>query len=215
MYGVEKLADEVVQRAVGGERRDMERVAEALLPQVRVMVSARLAAHPGLFDVVDEIAQAVMIAVSSALPRLENRTVGGLRSLVSVVVSRRVADYLRRKKRAKLGGSPVKSLDTTVMRVSEIGPLWKFLSVSGPSPLSEAREADQVSLVMSELGQLKEEYREVITLALFDQLRTAEIAERLGISRRAASMLLLRAIRALRRRVTGSSQTGGLRDESI
>ena len=215
MYGVEKLADEVVQRAVGGERRDMERVAEALLPQVRVMVSARLAAHPGLFDVVDEIAQAVMIAVSSALPRLENRTVGGLRSLVSVVVSRRVADYLRRKKRAKLGGSPVKSLDTTVMRVSEIGPLWKFLSVSGPSPLSEAREADQVSLVMSELGQLKQEHREVITLALFDQLTTAEIAERLGISRRAASMLLLRAIKALRRRVTGSSQTGGLRDESL
>jgi RNA polymerase sigma factor (sigma-70 family) len=215
MYGVEKLADEVVQRAVGGERPDMERVAEALLPQVRVMVSARLAAHPGLFDVVDEIAQAVMIAVSTALPRLENRTVGGLRSLVSVVVSRRVADYLRRNKRAKLGGSPVKSLDTTVMRVSEIGPLWKFLSVSGPSPLSEARRADQVSLVMTELGQLKQEHREVITLALFDQLTTAEISERLGISRRAASMLLLRAIKALRRRVTGSSQTGGLRDESI
>jgi RNA polymerase sigma factor (sigma-70 family) len=173
------------------------------------MVGARFSTHPGCFDAVEEIAQAVMIAIADALPRLENRTVSSLRSLVSVIVSRRVVDFLRQKKRANLAGRPVASLDTAVMDVSDVGPLWKFLSVSGPSPLSAARQADQISLVMLELGQLRDEHREVITLALFDQLTTAQIAERLEISRRAASMLLLRAIKSLRRRVTGSSQVGG------
>ena len=208
MYGAERLTDEDIRRAADGARPFVERVTEALLPQVRVMVGARFSAHPGYFDVVEEVAQAVMIAVADALPRLENRTIASLRSLVSVIVSRRVVDFLRQKKRANLAGRPVASLDTTVVDLSDVGPLCNFLSVGGPSPLSAARQADQISLVMSELGRLKQEHREVITLALFDQLTTAEVAERLGISRRAASMLLLRAIKALRRRVTGSSQAG-------
>jgi hypothetical protein len=108
----------------------------------------------------------------------------------------------------------VVSLDTTVADFSEVGPLWKFLSISGRSPLSGAGLTDQVSLVLSELGRLKDEHREVITLTLFDQLTTAEVAERLGISRRAASMLFLRAIRSLRRRVTGSSRVEETDDES-
>jgi RNA polymerase sigma factor (sigma-70 family) len=208
MYGAEQLADDVVRRATEGVREDIERVAEALLPQVRMMAGARLSAHPGHFDVIEEIAQVVMAAVIDGLPRLEKRTVAGLKSLVSVIVTRRVADFLRSRERAKLGGHPVASLDSTVAGWSEVGPLWKFLSISGPSPLSAAGNADQISVVLGELGRLKEEYREVITLALFDQLSTADIAQRLGISRRAASMLLLRAIKALRRRVTGSSQPG-------
>ena len=208
MYGAEQIADEVVRRAAEGVREDIERVAEALLPQVRMMVGARLSPHPGRFDVVEEIAQAVMVAMTDGLPRLEKRTVDGLKALVSVIVSRRVVDFLRNRERAKLGGQPVASLDSTVAGWSEVGPLWKFLSISSDGPLTAAGEADQISVVLGELGRLKDEYREVITLALFDQLTTAQIAERLGISRRAASMLLLRAIRALRRRVTGSSQPG-------
>ena len=211
MFGAEGLTDEVVRRAAEGERADVERVTEALLPQVRAMVVARLSANPGRLDTVEEIGQAVMIAVADALPRLENRTVGGLRSLASVVAGRRVADFLRAKKRAELGGRPVASLDTTVADVSDVGPLWRFLSADGPTPLSAARQAEQVSFVLAELGRLKDEYREVITLALFDQLSTMEIGSRLGISRRAASMLLLRAIRTLRQQVITMSQTGGQR----
>lgn len=208
MYGAQQLDDDCVVRAVSGTRSDMERVAQVLLPQMRAMVGARLSAQPGLFHVVEEIAQAAMVAVSDALPRLENQSVDGLKSFVSVIVTRKVADFLREKKRANIGGRPVASLETTVADFSGAGPLWQFLSISGPTPLSAARQADQVSLVMTELGQIKEEYREVITLALFDQLSTKEISHQLGTSRRAVSMLLLRAIRTLRRRVTGSSRPG-------
>jgi RNA polymerase sigma factor (sigma-70 family) len=209
MYGAEQLSDDVVRAAAEGVRPDVERVLGVLQPQVHAMVAARLSVNPARLDIVEETGQAAMIAVADALSRLENRTVAGLRSLVSVIVSRRVADSLRQKGRARLGGRPVASLDTTIASMSEVGPLWSFLSASGPSPLSALRKADQVSLVLHELGQLKPEHREIIAFALFDQLPTREIAHRLGVSRRAASMLLLRAIRALRERVIDASQTRG------
>jgi DNA-directed RNA polymerase specialized sigma24 family protein len=101
------------------------------------------------------------------------------------------------------------SLDSTLAEYSSAGPLWQFLSLSGPSPASAAARAEQCSLVFTELGRLKPEHREVITYAFFDQLATAEIADRLNISRPAASMLLIRALESLRRRlgvVAGASR---------
>lgn len=215
MYGAQGLADDIVERAAGGAESERARVASALEPQVRVMVIARLSPHPGQFDAVEEIAQQAMMAVVESLPKLKERTVTGLRSLVSVIVSRRVADFLRGRKRARLGGSPVASLETTVADMSRIGPLWQFLSAGGPTPLSAVGNADQISMVLTELGRLKPEYCEIITLAFFDQLTTREIGERLGVSRRAASMMLLRAINALRTRVTDSGPRGAAHAESV
>ena len=58
---------------------------------------------------------------------------------------------------------------------------------------------------MIELGGLKSEYREAITLAFFDQMTTHDIGERMELSRPAASMLLLRAVNALRRSMRGAT----------
>ena len=58
---------------------------------------------------------------------------------------------------------------------------------------------------MIELGGLKSAYREAITLAFFDQMTTRDIAERMELSRPAASMLLLRAGNALRRSMRGAT----------
>jgi len=206
MYGAQQLIDANVQRAAEGVRADRERIAQALEAQVRGMVAARLSPHPGQLDAAEEIAQQAMMAVVECLPALANRTVGGLRSLVSVIVARRVADFLRGRKGAKIGGQRVASLDSTVADRSNAGPLWQFLSAGGPSPLSAVCDADQMSVVLNQLGGLKDDYREIITLAFFDQLATREIADRIGTTRRAASMLLLRAIRELRRRVIDSTR---------
>jgi RNA polymerase sigma factor (sigma-70 family) len=208
MYGAEQFSDDVVARAVSGSDADRDCIADALDPQVRMMVIARLSPHPHQLDAVDEIAQEAMVGILKSLPTLRTKTVGSLKSLASAVVSRRVVDFLRRQKAARPGGRPVASLETTVRDFSRIGPLWQFLSAGGTSPLSAIARADQVSLVLAELARIKDDYREIITLAFFDQLATAQIAEQLGVSRRAASMMLLRALRALRRRITNSSRPG-------
>ena len=212
MSGIERFSDDTVRAAAEGARSETERLLAALLPQVRAMVTARLSVNPAHFDAVEEISQSAMISVAEAIRTLQERTVAGLNALVSVIVSRRVIDYLRQKGRAQLAGRRVASLDTTVAYLSGVAPLWTFLSAGGPSPLSALRQADQVSVVLDELGRLKEEHREVIVFALFDQLTTSEIGRRLEISRRAASMLLLRAIRSLRDRVMDASQTRRFHD---
>ena len=197
MYGAQQLADDNVERAAAGGDADRARIAEALEAQVRAMVTARLSPHPGQFDAAEEIAQQAMVAVVESLPRLTNRTVGGLRSLVSVIVARRVADFLRGKKRSKLGGRHVASLDSTVANRSSAGPLWQFLSGSWTSPLSAAARAEQTARLLTELDDLKPAYRSVITLAFFDGLAMRDVGAQLGMSREAASMLLRRAVRAL------------------
>ncbi|MCP3902559.1 MAG: sigma-70 family RNA polymerase sigma factor, partial [Planctomycetes bacterium] len=80
-------------------------------------------------------------------------------------------------------------------------PLWQHLSGSVISPRSEVDRAEQTERLLLELGRLKDSYREIITLAFFDQLPVRDIAEQMNVTPRAASMMLLRAVRTLQERM--------------
>jgi RNA polymerase sigma factor (sigma-70 family) len=207
MLGAAQLSDEVVRAAAEGSQPHLDQIAQAVAAQVRIMAAARLSPDPNRYDAIDDVAQASLYALVTGIHRLETRTVAGLRAFLSSIVSRKVVDHLREvARRTRAPGSPRASLDSTVSALPEAGPLWEFLSADGSSPASAAARAESVEKLLAELGRLKPEYREIVTLAFFDQLPTAEIAQRLGISRPAASMLLIRALRTLRRNLTGSSR---------
>ena len=165
------------------------------------MVAARLGARVREYSQTEDIAQTVCMGLMASLSSLENRTVAGFKSFLSTIVSRRVADHLRRPGTQHVGDERVASLESTAAGSSGPGPLWQFLSATGTSPASAAERTDQFARVLSELEELKPAYRDAITYAFFDHLSTAEIGSRLGISRPAASMLLIRALQALRRRL--------------
>ncbi|MCO6437602.1 MAG: sigma-70 family RNA polymerase sigma factor [Phycisphaerae bacterium] len=204
MLGSAQITDELVAAAVADTAASArERIAQALFPQVRTMVTARLAANPDRVNAVEDIAQQAMLAVHAGLDRLENRTVVGLKAFVSRIVANKVVDHLRRK--PGVGKAPLNSLDSAATGFSEAMPLWQLLSASGTSPLSAVARSDDVQRLFAALGRLKEEHREIITLAFFDQLPTSEIAAELGITRPAASMRVIRAVEALRRDLTGAS----------
>jgi RNA polymerase sigma factor (sigma-70 family) len=208
MLGPAHLSDEVVARAVDGSQGDLQRLVEALEPQVRLMVAARLSPSPAQYHVAEDVVQQALTAVAEGIGRLEIRTTAGLRAFTSRIVAHKVSDFLQGRGASPRAGPPVRSLDSTIASTSQSAPLWQFLSVSMASPATAAARAEQVARVMEELGRLKGEQREVITLAYFDGLSTAEIAEQLGVSRNAASMLLLRATRALRRRMKTATSVG-------
>jgi RNA polymerase sigma factor (sigma-70 family) len=202
VFGAAKLTDELVVAAAEGSRDGLARLLEHIAPQARLMVAARLSATPAEFHAVEEICQLAMVALSDSVFRLQNRTVVGLRSFLSGIVSRKVADHLKRRGEGDLVGPTHASLDSA----TSYDAVWQFLSAGGMSPGSELAHAEQLAQVMSEIGHLKNEHREIITLAFFDQMPTGEIARNLGISRRAASMRLIRAVKAIRRNLTGSSR---------
>lgn len=209
MAPIADLTDDIVAAAVRGARDAVDLVATAMNDRIRLMVYARLNPTAAQFDLVEDITQQSMEALLRGLPELQSATVGALRAFASTIVARRVADALRNPAGAGRGKSAPASLDSTVDHFSTNGPLWQFLSASVTSPLSAADRADQFQRTMSELSRLREEYRMVITLAFFDQLTTAQIAERTGVSRQAAAMTLMRAVRALRERLTGTAEVTG------
>jgi len=199
MHGATELTDSAVRAAAGGEREKLARIMEACEPQVRAMVMVRLAPTPAQIHLADEITQQSLEALTHGIPRLEKITVAGLKAFLSGIVTRKVSDVLRRIGRARNARHQIHSLDSTVATSTVAGPLWQFLPQSGTSPPSAVARAELNQRLMSELGHLKSTYREVITLAFFDQLPMAEIAQRMDTTRPAASMLLIRAIQTLRR----------------
>jgi RNA polymerase sigma-70 factor, ECF subfamily len=201
MFGTEPLNDDVVRAAVQGSADETRRIITALSQQVRTMILARLTGSPAQWHAVDDLAQQALTAILQGLPTLRQATVAGLRSFASSVVSYKVADLLRAS-----AAAPHQSLDSSRQDLSTSAELKDLLAASGLSPLSNLAKADSIRLVMQELGRLPDAQREIITLAFFDHLAVGEIAERLGISRPAASMQLIRAMQALRRAVTGSSR---------
>ncbi len=209
MAPIADLTDDIVVAAVRGARDAVDLVATAMSDRIRLMVYARLNPTAAQLDLVEDLTQQAMEALLRGLPELKAATVGVLRAFASTIVARRVADVLRNPAGAGRGKSAPASLDSTVAHLSTHGPMWQFLSASATSPLSAADRADQFQRTMSELSRLREEYRTVITLAFFDQLTTAQIAEQTGVSRQAAAMTLLRAVRALRERLTGNAELAG------
>jgi RNA polymerase sigma factor (sigma-70 family) len=208
MFGTAELTDEVVRVAADGSRPATDQVLEALGPQVWLMVAARLSPTPAQIHAVDDVAQQVMLVLAKRISRLEQRTVAGLRAFVAGVVRREVAALYRRRGRDAGAGRRVRSLDSTLGSGTGAAPLWQFLSGSATSPRSAADRAELTARLISELGRLKDDYRQIITLAFCDQLPMRDIAKEMSLSRPAASMLLIRAVRALRRKMGVATQAG-------
>ena len=206
MIGPAELTDEVVREAVKGVTPRRDTVLEAVVPQVRLMVAARLSPTPNRLHIIDDLTQECLLALTDGLQRLQVPTVDGLNAYLSGIVTHKLAEGARGN--GDFDRLSPASLDSTVESLSHVAPLWQFLSASGPSPRTWVERSEQTRQLLSSLGQLKPVYRQVITFALFDQLRTREIAIRMSISRAAVSMLLLRAVRTLRSKLVISSTAG-------
>ena len=205
VHGGGHITDSAVVLAGGGAEA-MARLAEVLLARVRLMVTARLSPKPSQYDAIEDITQRAMLAWTQGFHTLQNRTVGGLNAYLSGIVAHKVADYIQGKRGSDGVRRGQQSPASSQAGIETAGSVWQFLSAAGSTPSSVAARAEQVEHLMHELGNLKSEHRHVLTLAFLDQLSTGQIAEQLGISRPAVSMRLIRAIRSLRRRMTGSSR---------
>lgn len=162
------------------------------------MSIARLSPRPNQWHAVEEIVQEALAAASSGLLSLERADGAGFRAYLARIVEHKVADRLRRQARPGRWTGSLRSLQSSGGWATSAGPLAAMLSASGVTPRTAVGQAEQIETMLLHLGRLKDDYRRVLTYAFFDQLKTGEIAARMGLTRPAASMLLLRAVRALR-----------------
>ncbi|HKQ50218.1 MAG TPA: sigma-70 family RNA polymerase sigma factor [Phycisphaerae bacterium] len=204
MFGAEAVTDAQILEATQGSVPAREAIAEALAPQVRAMVLVRLAPGISQDHAVEDLSQQALMDIIAGLPTLRNPVVAALKRFASTIVSRRVADFIKSGRIAQ--GRAAASLDSSIAALSSVAFMKDLVAARDHSPRSVAARAEQTRAVLEEMGHLKQEHRTAIALAFFDQLPIVDIAEHFGISRPAASMLLLRAVRTLRRNLTGSSK---------
>jgi len=64
MLGTVALTGDLVGAGGGGREPERSQLLECLAPQVRLMVTGRLAPRPGQFDLVDEFTQQTLAALA-------------------------------------------------------------------------------------------------------------------------------------------------------
>ncbi len=164
------------------------------------MVREHLKPTPAQADDVDDITQAALTGLLVALSSLEIRTVPALHAFLDTIVRRTVCNHLRER----YGGDahPRRSLDESVSSLSTVIPLWQLLTSGQPSPRTMLESVEDGRRLKEAYGKLDATDQELLYLYLYDHLTSAQVAERLRLSARAARARLLITLGTLRREVT-------------
>jgi RNA polymerase sigma-70 factor (ECF subfamily) len=140
---------------------------------------------------VDDIVQEVLLTAAQGLNRFAYQSPGSFMTWLSRIADHTIIDAARHEKRQK------RHPEELVRFKSESNP-------KGPEPMDLQTPsrvfAEQESLqeLLRKLDTLPPDYREVILLARFEGLTTAELSERLGKSRESVALLLHRALKRFR-----------------
>ena len=187
----------MLDAARSGEQVAIDRLLRDALPRIRVMVRARLS--PRLADEaeLEDLAQDVLVALAKGITKISSSQPAVYRSYLSRIVHNRVASWLRARERSVLRAAA--SLDRGSPSSASRALIEISAGIGTPSDAALQRELSSIAL--QELSRLAERQRDALILTLFDGLDTAELARTLDLSREAAAMLVLRAVRSLRSRV--------------
>lgn len=183
--GAATTAFDLARRARAGDeeafRALFERYRTRLAVLVRYRISPELRGRIGIDDVVQE----TFLAAWKDLPRFEYRGPGSFLRWLSGIAAHRILDLAREAERARRDARLETGFDGHEPAGSQT-----------PSRILDRQE--RVRALLRRMDALPEQYREVILLAKFEGLTTAEMAERLGKTRAQVALLLHRALARLR-----------------
>ena len=137
---------------------------------------------------VDDILQEVFLAAAQSLDRFEYQSPGSFMSWLSRIADHQIADAARHENRDK-------------RRAEELLRFRSESNPGGPEPVDSQTPSrvfaqnENWQLLLDKLNALPDQYREIILLAKFEGLTTAEISGRLGKSRENVTLLLHRGLK--------------------
>ena len=185
-----KSTHDLIERVKNGDSDAFTGLFDKHRSRLAVLIHYRLGQDlRGLVDV-DDVLQETLIRAYRDIERFDYRSPGSFMKWLARIAEHVLADLARHEGRQKR--------EATLVRFrSDSNP-------GGPEPIDSMtpsrifRESEALQRLIRELDQLPEDYRTVILLAKIEGLSTREIAERLGKSGEAASLLLHRAIKRFR-----------------
>ncbi len=178
-----------VEAARRGNRAAFERIAAEYSPHVEAVVRREMGvALRARFDPKD-LAQDVWERALRSIGSFRGATQAELRAWLASMAAHVVGAHARRAK-ARGDGRDV-PLDAAS------GPV-PALAATNPSPSRVMRRRERSVRLESALASLSPDHRRVIELARLEGLAIKDVAERMGRTPNATSMLLLRALKELK-----------------
>ena len=181
-------ADDLVDRAVGGDQAAIEMLIGRIHPVVVRYCRSRMSVGPQFLATADDIAQEVCMAVLTALPSFRREGKPFL-AFVYGIASHKVADAHRAA--ARVRSLPVAQVPDAPS--TERGPEQFVLASSAAAMVDEL------------LGHLPDIQQEIVRLRVIAGLSAEETAEALGMTAGAVRVSQHRALAKLRQRLTAGT----------
>jgi RNA polymerase sigma-70 factor (ECF subfamily) len=179
------------RRANAGERAALEQLLERMRPRLEVWVALHMGAALKARVDAEDLVQEILLKASEAIESFEPKGKRSFLSWLFKVARNQISDRQRHFGAAK----------RDFHREQE---LRSGISAQATGPLSQAERNEQMDGLLDALATLPENYRDILRLRRLEYLDNAEAAERLGITRGNASVLYVRAMQALRKKLGGT-----------
>jgi RNA polymerase sigma-70 factor (ECF subfamily) len=189
----EEHYDDLVQRAVAGNRAALDGLLAAYYPRLAAHVAPKLPRDlRGTLAVEDVLQEAYLDAFQSIASAKADNGKSFYSWLVSIV-EHRLLDLIRAARAAKRGGGwgPLDAQSASMVGMLE------QIAVTSRTPSVSAAGHEAVSAVQAALELLPADYREALRLRHIEGLAVADVAARMGRTERAVQMLCHRALKQL------------------
>jgi RNA polymerase sigma-70 factor (ECF subfamily) len=194
----------LLERARAGDAATLGRLLELyrryLTLLARVQIGQRLQGKVDASDLVQE----TFLDAHRGFPRFRGTTEAELVRWLRQILAAKLADLLRRYlgtagRDVRLEREIADALDRSSVLLD------RGLMAPQSSPSQQAARREQAVLLANALGELPEDYREVIVLRHLEGLKFPEVAQRMGRSLDSVEKLWLRALARLRQLLGGTS----------
>lgn len=182
---------DLVERFKRGEEKAFSLLFQRYRRRIAVLVYYKMSEELRSRVEVDDIVQEVFLAASQGLNRFTYQSPGSLVAWLSRIAEHAIVDAARHESRAKRRPEQLLQLPSESNRIEP-----EPADFETPSRVFARQE--RVQILLQKLDALPAEYREIILLAKFEGLTTAEISERLGKSRQGVALALHRALKCFR-----------------
>ncbi len=182
----------LIERFKNGEEEAFSLLFEKYRRRLGVLIHYKLSPELRARMEVDDVLQETFLAASRNIAQFTYRSPGSFMAWLSRIAENVILGA------ARFYGRQKRQADVEL----------RFRSVSNPEgpepvdPTTPSRvfaQEEQVRALLGKLNALPDDYRQIILLAKVEGLSTQEMAERLGKSREAVSLLLHRAVQRFRK----------------
>lgn len=182
---------ELIERFRGGDQQAFSDLYERYQSRLGVLIHYKLGdALRGKYEV-DDLLQEVFLSASKDMDRFTYRSPGSFFRWLAQIANHVIIDAARNEGRAKRDGGRAIGFRTPTNPDG-------FEPIDSQTPSRLFRDQEEANRLLARLDALPADYREVIVLAKFEALSTAEICERMGKSREQIALLLHRALKRYR-----------------